>query len=205
MCQQRFGSLAAVATFAATFVAPSSLTSPPSSGAAIIATLDPKSDVQEMVVAPRHTTTTVHLQAAACGFLARRRVKRMIGVLHCEGAVVAPARSSNVVAVHLRVQEAARHGAPLQRSVRRWPSSAVTGQLPRLLSFVQGVCWPRRHLLQPHHPLRTGGHGTMKGGTARDPLAAGNTNAGLHGPASEGCCVFTSVVPARALSNLSSI
>jgi hypothetical protein len=39
----------------------------------------------------------------------------------------------------------------------------------------------------------------MRGYAARDPLVAGNTNIGLHGPASEGCCVFTSVVPARAL------
>jgi hypothetical protein len=62
----------------------------------------------------------------------------MMGVLHCGGVVAAPARPSNVVVVHLRVQEAARHGAPLQRSVRRWPSSAATVQLPRLLSFVQG-------------------------------------------------------------------
>jgi hypothetical protein len=61
------------------------------------------------------------------------------------------------------------------------------------------VCWPRHHLLQPHHPMRTSGRGTMRGCTARDSLAASNTNVGLHGPASEGCCVFTSVVPTRAL------
>jgi len=86
----------------------------------------------------RRPSTCRHLQAAARGFLARRRVKQMMGVLHCEGVVAAPARPSNVVVVHLRVQEAARHGAPLQRSVRHWLSSAATGQLPRLLSFVQG-------------------------------------------------------------------
>ena len=138
MCQQRFGSLAVVATSAATFVVPSSPTLPLSSGAAITTTLEPKSDVQERVLALRQTAAVVHLQAAARGFLARRRVKQMMGVLHCGGVVAAPARPSNVVVVHLRVQEAARHGAPLQRSVRRWPSSAATGQLPRLLSFVQG-------------------------------------------------------------------
>jgi hypothetical protein len=87
------------------------------------------------------------------------------GVLHCGGAVAAPARPSIVVAVHLRIQEAARHDTPLQRFVQRWPSSAETGQLPRLLSFVRGD----------------------------------STNVGLHGPAFEGCCVFTSAVPARAL------
>jgi hypothetical protein len=151
------------------------------------------------VVAPRQTAAAVHLQAVACGFLVRRRVKQMMGVLHCRGAVAAPARPNNVVVVHLHVQEAGRHDSPLQRSVWCWPSSAATGQLPRLLSFVKGVCWPRHHLLQPHHPPRTGGRGTMRGCTARDPLAAGNTNVGLHGRASEGCCVFTSVVPARAL------
>jgi hypothetical protein len=59
-------------------------------------------------------------------------------VLHCVGVVAAPARPSNMMVVHLRAQEAARHGAPLQRSIRRWPSSTATGQLPRLLSFVQG-------------------------------------------------------------------
>jgi hypothetical protein len=53
MCQQHFGSLAAVAAFAATFVMLSALIPPPSSGVAITATLDPKSDVQERVIAPR--------------------------------------------------------------------------------------------------------------------------------------------------------
>jgi hypothetical protein len=91
MCQQRFGSLAAIATSSATFVVPSSPTPPPSSGAAITATLEPKSDVQERVLAPRQTTTTVHLQAAARGFLARWRVKQMMGVVHCGGVVDAPA------------------------------------------------------------------------------------------------------------------
>jgi hypothetical protein len=138
MCQQRFGSLVAVATSAAMFVVPSSSTPPPSSGATITATLEPKSDVQERVVTSRQTAATVHLKAAARGFLARRRVKQMMGVLHCGGVKAAPVRPGNVVVVHLRVQETARHGAPLQRSVRHWPSSAVTGQLPRLLSFVQG-------------------------------------------------------------------
>jgi hypothetical protein len=65
MCQQRFGSLVAVATSAATFVVPSSSTPPLSSGAATTATLDPKSDVQERVVASRQTAAAVHLQAAA--------------------------------------------------------------------------------------------------------------------------------------------
>jgi hypothetical protein len=65
MCQQRFGSLAAVATSAATFVVPSSSTPPPSSGTAIPATLDPKNYVQERVLAPRHTAAAVHLQAPA--------------------------------------------------------------------------------------------------------------------------------------------
>jgi hypothetical protein len=138
MCQQHFGSLATVATSAAMFVVPSSPTPPPSSGAAITATLEPKSDVQERVLAPRQTVAAVHLQVATRGFLARWRVKQMTGVIHCGGVVAAPTRPSNVVVVHLRVQEAARHGAPLQRFVRRWPSSAVTGQLTRLLSFVQG-------------------------------------------------------------------
>jgi hypothetical protein len=63
----------------------------------------------------------------------------------------------------------------------------------------KGVCWPHHHLLQPHHPMHTGGRGTIRGCTAHDSLAACNTNVGLHGPASKGCCVFTSVVPARAL------
>jgi hypothetical protein len=45
MCQQRFGSLAAVATYDASFVAPSSPTPPPSSGAAITSNLDPKSGI----------------------------------------------------------------------------------------------------------------------------------------------------------------
>jgi hypothetical protein len=63
----------------------------------------------------------------------------------------------------------------------------------------KGVYWPRHHLLQPHHPLCIGGRRTMRGCTARDSLAASNTIIGLHGPASKGCCVFTSVVPARAL------
>ncbi|ONL96282.1 LAG1 longevity assurance homolog 2 [Zea mays] len=122
----------------------------------------------------------------------------MLGVLHCGGAVVTPAWLSNMVDVHLRVQEAARHGTPLQRFVRRWASFVATGQLPRLLSFVQGglLASPPSALATPpsaHWWPR--GH---EGCTTRDPLAAGNTNVGLHGPASEGCCVFTSVVPARA-------
>ena len=143
------------------FVVPSSPTPPPSSGAAIIATLEPKSDVQERVLAPRQTVAAVHLQVATRGFLTRRQVKKMTGVIHCGGVVAAPTCPSNVVVVHLRVQEATRHGAPLQRFVRRWPSSAVTRQLPRLLSFVQGGLlasppstlatppfmhwWPREH------------------------------------------------------------
>jgi hypothetical protein len=131
MCQQRFGSLAAVATSASTFVAPSSPTPPLLSGAAITATLDPKSDAQERADAPRQTAAAIHLQAAACSFLTRRQVKQRMGVLHCGGAIAAPARPSNVVAIHLHVQEAARHGAPLQCSVRHWPSSAATGQLPQ--------------------------------------------------------------------------
>jgi hypothetical protein len=39
----------------------------------------------------------------------------------------------------------------------------------------------------------------MRGCTARDSLAASNTNVGLHGPASKGRCVFTSVVLAHTL------
>ncbi|PWZ58869.1 hypothetical protein Zm00014a_026950 [Zea mays] len=74
-----------MATSAAMFVVPSSSTPPPSSGAAITTTLDPKSDVQERVVPSRQTTTAVHLQAATQGFLARRWVKQMMGVLHCGG------------------------------------------------------------------------------------------------------------------------
>jgi hypothetical protein len=90
------------------------------------------------VVASRQTAAAVHLQVATRDFLACRRVKQTMGVLHCGGVIAAPARPSNMVVVHLRVQEVARHGAPLQRSVRHWLSSAATGQLPRLLSFVQG-------------------------------------------------------------------
>jgi hypothetical protein len=60
MCQQRFGSLVAVATSAATSVVPSSLTPPLSSGAAITSTLEPKSDVQERVLAPRQMVAAVH-------------------------------------------------------------------------------------------------------------------------------------------------
>jgi hypothetical protein len=138
MCQQRFGSLAAVATSAATFVVPSSSTPPPSSGTAITATLDPKSDVQERVVPSRQTAAAVHLPAAASGFLALRRVKQMMGVLLCGGVIAAPTRPSNVVVVYLCIQDATRHGAPLQCSIRHWPLSAATGQLPQLLSIVQG-------------------------------------------------------------------
>ena len=90
------------------------------------------------MVASRQTAAAVHLQVATRDFLACRRVKQTMGVLHCGGVIAAPARPSNMVVVHLRVQEVARHGAPLQRSVRHWLSSAATGQLPRLLSFVQG-------------------------------------------------------------------
>jgi hypothetical protein len=178
MCQQRFGSLAAVATSAATLVAPPLPTQPPSSGAAIIAAGEGGCSATD--------TAAVHLQAAARGFLTCRRVKQMMGVLHCGGAVAAPVRPSNVVVVHLRVQRDARHGAPLQRSVRHWPLSAATGQLHEYSPSYKGVGWPRHHLLQPHHPLRTGGRGTMRGCTARDPLAAGNTNFRFHGTASEG-------------------
>jgi hypothetical protein len=123
----------------------------------------------------------------------------MMGVLHCGGVVAAPARPSNVVVVHLHVQEAARHGAPLQRSVRRWPSSAATVQLPRLLSFVQGGLLASPPSAPATPPFAHGGCRTMRGCTARDSLAASNTNVGLHGSASKGCCVFTSVIPARAL------
>jgi hypothetical protein len=123
----------------------------------------------------------------------------MMGVLHFVGVVAAPACPSNVVVVHLRVQEPARHGAPLQRSVRCWPSSTVTGQLPRLLSFVQGGLLASPPSAPASPPFATDGRRTMRGCTAWDSLAASNNNVGLHGPASKDCCVFTSVVPARAL------
>jgi hypothetical protein len=74
-----------------------------------------------------------------------------VGDAPLRGVVAAPARPSNMVVVHLTVREAARHGAPLHRFVRRWPSSVATEQLPRLLSFVQGglVALPPSALATP--------------------------------------------------------